>query len=249
MKNTVSVGPNRTGIGTSPIDSAAMIKNANEKSPPDGHDGAIHEVRAEYTKSGMPVGTVPPPATAKGVATAAKEVLKGRKPTVFIDKLGERLAFERTGTRLYEALIGKFDSLGTWKGGPSRADLQEIHGDELKHFAMLGEVIAQLGADPTAVTPCADIASVESIGLMQVLTDPRTTLPQCLQAMLIAELADTAGWEMLVMLARELGHEELAKRFEVANQVEMKHLGMVRTWLTTQMLDEATRDLEQQPAE
>jgi rubrerythrin len=127
--------------------------------------------------------------------------------------------------------------------------LQLIHDEEFKHFAMLGEVIMKLGADPTAMTPCADVTAVESVGLMQVVTDPRTNLAQSLHAMLIAELADTAAWELLATLAKELGHAELAARFEEANANEMKHLGMVRMWLTNQVIDEATRELKQQPAE
>jgi hypothetical protein len=48
---------------------------------------------------------VPPPTSMKGMAKSALQALKGEKATVLIDKLAERLAFERTGTRLYETLI------------------------------------------------------------------------------------------------------------------------------------------------
>lgn len=249
MKNTVSVGTNRTGIGTSPIDSKEMIEGARRVVPAPGDGEGLHEVRKAYGKGAAPVGTVPPPSTMKGVATVAMEAIKGNKPTVFIDKLGERLAFERTGTRLYESLIAKFDVAGTWKGGPTREELVQFHDEERKHFTMLAHVIAALGADPTAMTPCADVTAVESLGLMQVLTDPRTTLPQCLHAILIAELADNDAWTMLAALARELGHEELGKQFDEANAEEAVHLATVRAWLTQQVIDEATRELKQQPAE
>jgi hypothetical protein len=43
----------------------------------------------------------------KGVAKTGMQKLTGKKPEVLIDKLGARLAFERTGTRLYDALLGK----------------------------------------------------------------------------------------------------------------------------------------------
>lgn len=249
MKNTVSTGMNRTGMGTSPIDGSLVIEGANQSSPiPPGTSADIHRVNQAYSKNGQ-IGTVPTPATAKGMFTVAKEMLKGSKPSVFIDKLGERLAFERTGTRLYESVLAKFDVLGTWAGGPSREELLMIRDEELQHFAMLAGVIAQLGADPTAMTPCADVTAVESLGLLQVVNDPRATLPQALHSALIAELADTAGWDLLSSLATELGHVNLAAKFTEANQTEMKHLGMVRTWLTTQVIDEATRELKQQPAE
>ena len=64
---------------------------------------------------------MPPPTSLKGVAKTAVDMLKGSKPTVFIDKLGERAAFERTGTRLYQGALAKFDVLGSWDGGPTRA--------------------------------------------------------------------------------------------------------------------------------
>ena len=38
-----------------------------------------------------------------------------------MDKIGERLAFERTGTRLYEALVSKHEAFGSFPGGPSGA--------------------------------------------------------------------------------------------------------------------------------
>ncbi len=49
-------------------------------------------------------------------------------------------------------------------------------------------------------------------GLPAVLTDPRTNLIQCLDALLVAELTDNAGWEMLIELAQGLKQTELAHR-------------------------------------
>jgi hypothetical protein len=62
---------------------------------------------------------------AKKVRAAAK-AMKGEKPTLLLDKLGERLAFERSGTRLYEALVSKHDAFGSFSGGPSREDLEHV---------------------------------------------------------------------------------------------------------------------------
>jgi hypothetical protein len=169
----------------------------------------------------------------------AKELLKGTKPTVFIDKLGERLGFERTGVRLYEAALLKFDVHGTWDGGPSRVQLEKIHRDEMAHFVLVREAMEQLGADPTAVTPCADLASVASKGIPEVLVDPRTNLVQCLEALLVAELTDNAGWELLIELAQGLGQTDLVEQFEQALSVEAEHLLLVRHWLSTGVTGEA----------
>ena len=70
-------------------------------------DSGMVKIRTAYIEAAGPVGSVPPPGTAKGAVKAGMQALTGRKAHVFIDRIGERLAFERTGTRLYEALITK----------------------------------------------------------------------------------------------------------------------------------------------
>jgi rubrerythrin len=241
MKKTSSdVGLNRTGIQTSPIDSKEAIEGAKQGLPSSlGSEAGILEVRAVYAKESDGLGTVPVPATLKGMFQTAKEMLKGTKPTVFIDKLGERLGFERTGVRLYQAALLKFDIHGTWEGGPSREQLEKILRDELSHFMLVREAIEKLGADPTALTPSANLVSVASKGIPEVLVDPRTNLVQCLEALMVAELTDNAGWELLIELAQGLGQTELVEQFEQALGVEAEHLMLVRRWLSAGVTGEA----------
>jgi hypothetical protein len=97
---------------------------------------------------------------------------------------------------------------------------------------LLGECMLKMGGDPTAMTPCADVQATASMGLVQVLTDPRTTLAQCLGAILTAELTDNAAWELLIQLAEEAGETELAGRFLGALAEEQEHLAIVKGWLT-----------------
>ncbi len=111
------------------------------------------------------------------------QALKGKDPIIFLDKLGESLAFERTGTRLYEGLLDKFDAEGSWAGGPSRDELIHFHHEELAHFQMLRNAMVDLGGDPTSVTPSADVAGVTSEGVLKVVTDPRTSLSESLDAL------------------------------------------------------------------
>lgn len=224
---------NRTGIAASPIHGRQMIESSEQGTPTmmaDGH--AAVSMRQSYIKGAEPVGTVPPPTTMKGVAKAAVQAVKGERPTVLIDKIAERLAFERTGTRLYEGLLTKLDTLGSFDGGPSRQELVHFHDEERQHFALLKESLEQLGADPTAVTPSADITAVESMGVLQVIGDPRTTLPQCLHALLVAELVDRESWEMLVQMARKAGQDDMAQRFQRAESEEEEHLSAVRRWVS-----------------
>ena len=69
---------------------------------------------------------------------------------------------------------------------------------------MLQAAIEQLGGDPTAVTPSANLQATAAHGIQKVVVDPRTTLLQ-LEAALVAELTDNACWEALIELAQEAG--------------------------------------------
>jgi hypothetical protein len=242
-KNTSGdVGMNRTGIATSPIESKKSIQGAQEGgfSTP-GDERGIHATRAVYMRESLTegLGTVPPPASLKGVAKTGLELLKGHKASVFLDKLGERIAFERTGTRLYEAALAKLEVYGTWEGGPSREQLQKILTDELSHFVLVSEAMVKMGGDPTAMTPSADVAAVASEGIPKVLVDPRTNLKQSLEALLVAELTDNAGWELLIELARGLGQDELVTRFQAALDAEAEHLVWVTKWVAAGAMGEA----------
>lgn len=240
MHKPTDIGPNRTGIATSPIDSKRTVQAAAEAETTGLFDGsALEAERVRWSKHATPVGTVPPPGTVKGVIKAVLEKIEGHKATVFIDKLGERLAFERTGVRLYDALLAKYEAAHIHEGGPSRADIEQIREDEIRHFALVRDALLQLGADPTAMTPSADIIAVSGLGWVQVLTDARSTFSQCLTVMLAAEAADTEGWELLVTMAEALGFDELATQFRLALVQEEEHAVKVRSWLSKSVLGQA----------
>lgn len=233
MANTQSeLGSNRTGIATSPKLTQEMVAGAQEFAPtPDGDENIIARVRQEYARDSEPLGSVPPPATLTGAAKTAIRGAKGLQPTQFVDKLGERLAFERTGVRLYGALLSKFDAFGSFEGGPTREALVEIMAQEHEHFMLLAGAVTQLGGDPTVVTPSADLHATMTAGVMAVVVDPRTTFAQCLEAALLAELADNAAWEALSEMATENGEDELAAAFEAARSQEAVHLENVNSWI------------------
>jgi hypothetical protein len=70
---------------------------------------------------------------------------------------------------------------------------------------------------------------------------------------LIAELADNACWETLIVLAQELGQEEMVGRFQRALADEADHLIRVQTWLRRGILaalkgSELRGNLEENPA-
>jgi rubrerythrin len=191
-----------------------------ERYAPTSHGGSSGAgmVRVFYAKEGHRVGSVP-----RGVSAPDPMPFFG-------DKLGERLAFERSGTRLYEALLSKHEAFRpNW--GPSRDQLVEMLEDEHRHFMMLAELIADRGGDPTAMTPAADVSAVMSEGVQKVMTDPRTTFLQGLEAILVAELADGEGWKALIEIAEQNDDERLASDFVEAQRTEARHLEQVREWL------------------
>ncbi|HTE49314.1 MAG TPA: ferritin-like domain-containing protein [Kofleriaceae bacterium] len=236
------MGPNRTGIKASPIDSKKTIEGAKAGIAPElisTEPTAIHNYRVSASTEVGPVGTMPPPGTLKGAAKTALKALQGESANVFLDQLAARLAFERSGTRLYDAVLAKFDAGEPHEGGPTRAQLEHIRGEEMAHAALLTECMEELGGDPTAMTPGADIQAVATSGILQVATDPRTTLSQAMNALLIAELADNDSWLVLVDLAERMGQTEMAERFQRALEQEDDHLTKVRAWLTSSIMGQA----------
>jgi rubrerythrin len=234
---------NRTGIMTNPELSAELIEGAQQTKPSsDGDAKSLAELRLQYLQERLPIGS-PPIVAEVSEDGEILGVLEGM--TILLDKLGERLAFERQGTRLYEAVIQKCELLEAEESsGPSLEELRHISDEELEHFRMLQKVITDLGGDATVKTPCADIAGVMSKGVLEVAVDPRTTIPQTLQALLTAELVDNDGWQMLQDLAAELGQDDLEEQCRQAFQQEQEHLLKVREWITTMTMDEVTGSLE-----
>lgn len=231
MKSPIDLGHNRTGADMSPRDMKATVEGARKGVPKAGFDlSAMEAIRASYSREAEPLGTVPPPASAKGMARTGMQKLKNRNPAVFIDLMADRLAFERTGARLYEALLTKYDAADVHAGGPTREEIEEIHSDEVEHFGLLVDCIRQMGADPTTVTPTADVDGVAAMGPLQVLTDPRSTLTECLHVIHMLELVDNDAWGMLADLADGLGQSEMAGKFRHALQQEQVHLERIRTW-------------------
>lgn len=229
------LGKNRTGVQSAPARTKEMADNTGAV-PADPRGAlAIGLERAERSDQAPPIGTMPMPGSLKGLAKTAMKAVQGEHASVFLDKLGERLAFERTGVRLYDAVLAKIPAAKTGEGTLTAEAVRAIRNEELAHFHLCKEAIEKLGGDPTAVTPSADVAAVASTGLMQVVTDPRVTLTQALAALLTAELTDNDGWKVLISMAEALGQQDLALRFAEALAAEDRHLLSVRTWVTERL--------------
>jgi len=214
MQLTTEVGMNHSGMVIAP-DSEKMLENTELTKTNGGDETDLAKLRLQYAKEAEPVGSLPEPQQT-GVAR------------VLMDKLGERLAFERAGTRLYDALMVKCAADASKI--VSSKEIKHIRDEEAVHFALLGAAIQSLGGDPTAQTPCADVTGVEGQGLMQVVNDPKTTVAQALHAILVAEMTDNAAWEELIELTEQAGNEDLVARFTKARDEEQEHLEKVQGW-------------------
>lgn len=232
MENSTKLGMNRTGIQMSSSESTAQQEAVKEFQPDAvGNPDDFDEVHREYVREADRLGSVPMPGNMKGMAKTAASKLTGNHPEVLIDKLGERLAYERSGVRMYQAFIAKVEATEAPESEELLKDLKHIRSEESEHFELLWRTINKLGADPTAVTPCAEVAGIQGMGIVKVLTEPRTTIGQCLGALLTIELADHAAWELLIPLARECGQDDIADSFTDALQEEEEHTDMIRGWV------------------
>ncbi|HEY9106970.1 MAG TPA: ferritin-like domain-containing protein [Roseateles sp.] len=254
METRTQLGQNRTGTQMSPVDTADMLRGADDIADaiePTDVDAALvsgdtrgdladAQLRESYAGEADPLGSVPLPATLTGLAKSGVALLTGKRPQVLMDKLGERLAFERSGVRLYDALLVKCRAAeGDGLEDGELGMLGYFRDQEAQHFEMVAAALTDLGGDPTAQTPCADLVGVEGAGLVQAMNDPRTSLLQSLHVMLDAELIDNAGWELLIRLARAAGHGAIAERFEAALQQEAAHLRTLKDLVGKLTLQEA----------
>lgn len=247
MAKSPELGRNRTGIDMSPMHSERMISGARELTPPGPDDGlGAAGIERQYLREADPVGSVPMPGTLRGALKTGAKKATGKNPELFLNKLGQRLAFERSGVRLYESVITRCEVADQMHGaGPVTADeLQHIRDEEMQHFRLVSDVMESLGADPTAETPDADVIGVASMGIQKVLNDPRTTIAQCLEMLLTMELTDNAAWELLIRLAEEMGLKDASEQFQRALEQEKEHLMTVRSWLEEMTMAEARRGAE-----
>lgn len=219
---------NRTGISLALDRARALYEDAQQAATASGGDEqGMHDLRIEYQNEAFRLGSRP---------VAGKDAPPGF--AVLLDKLGERLMFERRGVRLYDAVVQRWEQTPGLQRNALDA-LRSIRAKELEHFLFLQHVILELGGDPTYVTPSADVVQVMSRGIRDIVVDPRTAPSHWLQALLTAELADTDGWLLLGNMAAALGLDGEAVRFREAMAEEERHIKVVRGMLEALTLEEA----------
>jgi rubrerythrin len=144
-----------------------------------------------------------------------------------VDLLSERLAFERAGVKLYDAILERMRASGDPQIQRMLDQMQEHREDEKRHEEWLEEQIRALGGDAHTPSEKSILVQAESQGIEHVIQrDPR--LPHDFHALLVAELADNAGWDLLVQLADEVGDRDAKKEFKKRLHEEEEHLLFVR---------------------
>jgi bacterioferritin (cytochrome b1) len=147
-----------------------------------------------------------------------------------IDLLSERLTFERTGVKLYQTLLGRLRA----SDDPELQDLietmQEHCDEEKEHEEWLEAQIRSLGGDAHALSEHAILVQTESEGVERVIRRDES-IAHDFHALLTAELADNAGWDLLVQLAGEFHDSAAKKEFKKRLHEEEDHLLFVRKTL------------------
>jgi bacterioferritin (cytochrome b1) len=156
------------------------------------------------------------------------EKLNQHNPNKVIDLLTARLTFERSGVQLYDAIIAKLRAAGT-EDAQRVLDSMLAHRDEEKeHEEWLEQQVRALGGDIHAQTELAELETRESSGIKSIVINGDNDMTHLFHALLAAELADNAGWDLLVALADEAGDRDAKKQFRKRLHEEEEHLLFVR---------------------
>jgi bacterioferritin (cytochrome b1) len=158
------------------------------------------------------------------------EKLAKKNVTKVIDLLSERLAFERSGVKLYDTLLARLRASEDPALKALLGEVKEYREEEKEHEEWLEEQIRALGGDAGALTEHSVLVQTEAEGVERVIRRDENILHD-FHALLTAELADNAGWDLLVQIADEFGDSEAKKEFKKRLHEEEKHLLFVRETL------------------
>ncbi len=144
-----------------------------------------------------------------------------------IDLLSERLRFERTAGRLYDAILGQVSASRDGTVTPMRDQLQQICDQKEAHHRWLEEQLRSLGADVHLETELSKLVAQESEGIERIALTDRS-LPHLFHAALAAELVDNAGWQLLLDLADRADDGDARERLRTRLHEEEGHLYFMR---------------------
>jgi bacterioferritin (cytochrome b1) len=156
-----------------------------------------------------------------------KRLAQNNKDKV-IDYLTERLTFERVGVKLYDSIIAKMQKSGDAQIKKMLDPMREHRDQEKEHEEWLEQQIRSLGGDAHGKTTMAKLVERESAGIENVVLNGDPEIPHLFHALYTAELADNAGWDLLVQLAEEADDLEAKRAFKKRLHEEEEHLIFMR---------------------
>jgi bacterioferritin (cytochrome b1) len=154
--------------------------------------------------------------------------LAHRNPQKVIDLLTERLTFERAAVKLYDAILFRVQTAPELEVRKTYDQLLEYREQEKEHEEWLEQQIRLLGGDAHGMTELAELVETESAGLEKVIIDGDPAISHLFHALLTAELADNAGWALLVDLADEAEDLEARRAFARRLHEEEEHQAFIR---------------------
>jgi rubrerythrin len=163
---------------------------------------------------------------------------------VLLNKLSERVTFERTGTKLYEALVKKYQEAKDKKSLPELIKLERFYHQEAKHSDIVNDVMTQVGGEMPAITPPYDLSASLSMGWLELINDPRSTFLQALEIVLQAELLNHAGWELLIELAERKEMPKIATQFQECLDEKDVHIEAVKQWVQDLTLNQQVHEAD-----
>lgn len=151
------------------------------------------------------------------------EILGKTNPEKVIELLSERLAYERSGVKLYDAILKKVKASRHTQLKKLQKELKEHRDQEVEHAEWCEEQIRALGGDPELETEKSLLVETEAQGIEQIVFSD-APLSQMFHALNMAELGDNAGWAQLVGLAEQCGDDDARAEFQERLEHEEEHL-------------------------
>lgn len=173
--------------------------------------------------------------------------LKEKNSPRVLDLLNERLAFERAGVKLYDQILARMRASSSDNIRVMYDEMQRHREEEKEHEEWLEDCIRMLGGDAHSPSEHSVLVQKESTGIEQVVAQDENVAHD-LHALLTAELADNAGWDLLTQIADELGDHEAKREFKKRLHEEEDHLLFVRKAVTKLALQDVTGEPQRMPS-
>ena len=202
----------------------ALLRAVREGGPAANTDTAAADaLRAPYFRDADGLGSVPPPDTLSGMASTGATLMRGARMQALMDKLGERLAFERAGTRLYEAFLRKCRLRPDQLGPVDIGRVEHFMAEEARHFAMLSGRLAELGH------AYGDFDAHDGLWAMAEKTAEHDTARMAL----VPRVLEARGLDVtpgMIERLRHLGDTATATILEVILREEVAHVAAGTRW-------------------